>query len=303
MARRRKLQHIDPTVDCVFKKLLGSVEHKALTLDFVNAMLGLASSTKVSDLTFIDPHLHKSFIEDKRPVVDLMVTADTGAAIQVEVQATLTNELKNRFVFDWGKLLGSGLGQGDSYQEMRDAVSIWILTENLFPLEVTDEVVLKFRIACPEAGLELKPDSYILVVQLKNWKGHGTLDPAAERWIMLFREGKNLDLNHPPKCLDDEVMRMALEVMRNFAKDRHEYLRYEQEIKRRRVNEWRDAYIQRCLAEATRAKEEATRAQEQERAAREVAEARLAELSDELRRLRDAYASGMRNPGEGSEPA
>jgi predicted transposase/invertase (TIGR01784 family) len=262
-------KHIDPTVDCVFKRLLGSEENKVLTLDFLNAFLGHEGEECLKDLDFMDPHLVKHHLDDKRPVVDVMVSADDGGMVQIEVQAYFFNGLVNRAVYDWSKMLSCSLVEGENYRAMKGAISIWILTENLFPREVTEEVILKFRISCPEAGLEMKADSYILVVQLKNWKGHGTLNPAAERWIMLFREGENIDLHNPPECLNDEVMRMALDVMKNFAKDRLEFLRYEREMTRRRMNEWEDDYLNRQIVAERQAKEAALEAKEQERQAKE----------------------------------
>ncbi len=276
MAKDWKSRRIDPTVDCVFKRLLGSEDNKALTLDFLNAFLGHEGELK--DLDFMDPHLVKHHLGDKRPVVDVMVSAGDGGMIQIEVQAYFYNGLVNRAVYDWSKMLSCSLVEGENYREMKGAISIWILTENLFPREVTEDVILKFRITCPEADLELKADSYILVVQLKNWKGHGTLNPAAERWIMLFREGEKIDLHNPPDYLNDEVMRMALDVMKNIAKDRLEFMRYEREMKRRRMNEWEDAYLNRQLEverqakeAALKAKEAALKAKEQERQAKESA--------------------------------
>ncbi len=319
MIKNWKKRQIDPTVDCVFKKLLGSKEHKVLTLDFINAMVGLAGTAKFSDLTIVDPHLHKRFQKGKRPIADLLVLVNTGAAAQVEIQNKIVFMFTKRCVYDWGMLLTSGLNEGEGYQSLRGAISIWILTENLFLSHVTEAPVLKFRVACPEEGVELEPDSYILVVQLKNWKSPGTLDSAAERWMLLFREGKNLDLSDPPKCLDDEVMRMALEVMRNFASDRNEFLRYSRELKHRRDNEWENESNQRTIQELRQAKEAALQlsaqdraakeaalqlsAQDraakeaalqlsaQDRAAREMAEARLQEMYEELTQLRALVAS------------
>ena len=46
---------IDPTVDCVFKRLLGSEDNKLLTLDFLNAILGLEGEQWLKDLDFMDP--------------------------------------------------------------------------------------------------------------------------------------------------------------------------------------------------------------------------------------------------------
>ncbi len=271
MGKNWKKRRIDPTVDCVFKKLLGSEQHKALTLDFLNAMVGLVSSTKFSDLAIIDPHLLEQHQDGKRPIVDLLVRLDTGVLSQVEVQNKIVFTLPKRCLYDLSLLLTAGLRKGEPYKELKGAISIWILTENLFSRVQTDAPVLKFRVACLEAGLELEPDSCILVVQLKNWRGPGTLNPVAERWLLLLRDGKDMDLSHPPASLDDEVMRMALSVMKDFASDQLEFLRYTREQKIRRDNEWTDDYHQRTILSLTQAREQERAAKERERAAKEAA--------------------------------
>ncbi len=293
MGKNWKRRRIDPTVDCVFKRLLGSEQHKALTLDFLNAMVGLVSTTKFSDLAILDPHLLEQHQDGKRPIVDLLVRLETGVVAQVEVQNKIVFTFPKRCIYDWSQLLSAGLRKGEPYEELKGAISIWILTENLFSRVQTEAPILKFRVACLEAGLELEPDSCILVVQLKNWKGPGTLNPAAERWLLLLRDGKHMDLSHPPESLDDEVMRMALDVMMSFASDQLEFLRYTREQKSLRVNEWTDEHQRRTIASLTQAKEAALAAKEQEREAKEAALAAKEAAEAEVMRLRAELADRL----------
>ncbi len=108
---------------------------------------------------------------------------------------------------------------------------------------------------------------------------------------MLLRDGKHMDLSHPPESLDDEVMRMALDVMMSFASDQLEFLRYTREQKSLRVNEWTDEYQQRTIASLTQAKEAALAAKKRERAAKERERAAKAASEAEVVRLRAALAA------------
>ncbi len=74
---------------------------------------------------------------------------------------------------------------------------------------------------------------------------------------------------------------MALDAMKNFAKDRSEFLRYEHEFKRRRVNDWHEADLLRQIDAERRAKEEERRAKEEERRAKEEALALSAKAIEE----------------------
>jgi hypothetical protein len=59
--------------------------------------------------------------------------------------------------------------------------------------------------------------------------------------------------------------------MKNIAKDRLEFMRYEREMKRRRMNEWEDAYLNRQLEVERQAKEAALKAKEAALKAKEAA--------------------------------
>jgi predicted transposase/invertase (TIGR01784 family) len=62
---------IKPTVDIVFKKIFGSIDHKDLSLHFLNELLPLAGREQVSLLTILNPYLIADFEGDKEVSLDL----------------------------------------------------------------------------------------------------------------------------------------------------------------------------------------------------------------------------------------
>ncbi|MBF0223959.1 MAG: PD-(D/E)XK nuclease family transposase, partial [Desulfobacterales bacterium] len=57
--------HIDPTVDCVFKRLLGSEENKNLLIHFLNAVIKPPANKKITHVDILNPYNDKDFISDK----------------------------------------------------------------------------------------------------------------------------------------------------------------------------------------------------------------------------------------------
>ncbi len=60
---------IDPLVDFAGKKLLGSPDHPAITLHFLNAVLG--GSPTITAVEILDPTVEKEFEEDKYAILDI----------------------------------------------------------------------------------------------------------------------------------------------------------------------------------------------------------------------------------------
>jgi predicted transposase/invertase (TIGR01784 family) len=60
---------INPTVDCVFKAILGSEENKNLLIHFLNAVLEPASLIK--EIVLNNPYNEREFVGDKLTVVDV----------------------------------------------------------------------------------------------------------------------------------------------------------------------------------------------------------------------------------------
>jgi hypothetical protein len=68
---------IDPTVDFAFKKLQGSRDHPALTISFINAVLG--GTPLITGVEILNPFLDKGFEDDKLTILDVKARDDTVA--------------------------------------------------------------------------------------------------------------------------------------------------------------------------------------------------------------------------------
>ena len=226
---------IDPTVDCVFKTLLGSNENKHLLINFLNCFLVAKGEPPIVDVDIINPYNIKTHLQDKSGIVDVKATDSAGNIYQIEMQTSITSDLFKRIVYSWAKVCASGLTEGEYYSSLRTTTSIWILGKNLFPPSVTKAAHLCFHWHCPEEGLSLSEDNAIHLIQLNNLGGNDKMDEGRKQWIRFFKDGKHINLEDPPNWVKQSpVMEAAVKVLSSISEDRLQYLIYDSEEKARR---------------------------------------------------------------------
>jgi len=228
-------RYIDPTVDCVFRTLFGSNKNKALLLNFLNSIMGLKGDQQLKSLEIIDPYNMKTYLEDKQGIVDVKVTDARGRVFQIEIQNNVVNSLPSRMIHGQAKICASGLESGEDYPELKPTVSIWLLSQNLYPPEKTQRAHLRYFWHCLEADLTLCRENAIHVVQLKNGENDDTISAELALWIRFFRQGKHINLKDPPEWVRNApIMGEAVNVLSAISEDRRQYLIYDSQEKARR---------------------------------------------------------------------
>lgn len=120
---------IDPTVDFAFKQMHGNPEHTASTIHFLRAVLGI----KISQVEILNPILGQQIDEDKLAILDIRAVDEQGRQFNIEMQTSLTAGLLKRLVYYAGSLYVRQLSSGESYLNLRPAISICVLDQTLFP--------------------------------------------------------------------------------------------------------------------------------------------------------------------------
>lgn len=255
--------HIDPKVDCVFKSILGSEEHKALLVHFLNAVLTYKSGICIQDVELLNPYNPREFESDKLSVVDVKARDAQGRSYQIEIQLALHPGLSARMLYTWSTIYHGLIGKGQEFTALRPVVAIWLLDESLFPGHQASH--LPFEVLNREHGVTLSDHLQIHVLQLPDWTFHEGTYAELDRWMYLFKEGEELDVEHPPAILQTEEMRQAMQVLQHFSENERDYLLYQQRLETGQVEATWQREIQRLTDEAKQAK----RREEQERQEKE----------------------------------
>ena len=134
---------IKPTVDCVFKAILGSEENKPLLINFLNAVLGLIDRQKIQDVHILNPYNEREFQDDKLSIIDIKAIDESGNFHQIDVQISVYRWLAERMLFNWASIYHSQLTSGQDYTHLKPTTSIWLLEDALFSPVTKAEPLLK----------------------------------------------------------------------------------------------------------------------------------------------------------------
>ena len=160
-------------------------------------------------------------------VVDVKATDENKCNYQVEIQLVLHVAISARILYTWSSIYHSQINKGDNFSELKPVISIWILNENLF--DDVDDFHLPFVLYNQKNKLVFSEDMAVHLLQLPKWQSQ-EVKTEKERWIYLFKEGKNVDVDKPPKVLYTDEMRQAMEVLNRFSENEDDYLLYQNRL-------------------------------------------------------------------------
>ena len=274
------LKHpISPTVDCVFKAILGAEENENLLIDFLNGVL--APQFPISDVEILNPYNEREFYSDKLTIVDVKAKDEKGTAYQIEIQLAVFSYLPERILYTWSDIYQSQLQSGEPFSELRPVISIWMLTENLIP--ESPAFHHHFQLFDQKNQKRLSEQCSIHLLELDKWHYSERLNPEDE-WLYFFKEAEHWE--ELPEIINTPEMRQAMAVLERFSEKEANYHLYQARQNAIREEQTR----QKLLEEAVRDKEEAVRDKEEavrdkEEAVRDKEEALRRE--EEERKLRE----------------
>ncbi len=262
--------HIDPKVDCVFKAMLGAEEHVHLLRHFLNAVLLPETGARIEDVEILNPYNEREFESDKLSVVDIKARDERERSYQIEIQLLLHPSLTSRMLYTWSTIYHGLLAKGKEFTALRPVVSIWLLNETLFALPGAFH--LPFVAWNREHQLVLSDDFRIHILQLPEWQMRGQAYSEIDRWMYLFTQGEEVDVDEPPTILQTEEMKEAIRMLQHFSENEREYLLYQKRLDSMRVEATWLGEIERTKIRAEKAEKdtsEAKKREEQERREKE----------------------------------
>lgn len=224
---------IDPTVDFVFKLMLGSEARKSLTLHFLNAFLQGTDFLPLVDVTLMNPYNVKDIIDEKETIVDVLAKDSSGRLFQIEMQSVAFRALPERMLFTWAQLYSKQSVQGKDYKDLCSAAAIWILNDRLpvsneagsrdkrkqgtsagTPLD--EDYYHRFVVYDPERKVQLSTHLTLITVELPKAKRLERMSDR-DRWTRFFREATALDDEKLPEYMETREMRQAMDVLKEIA--------------------------------------------------------------------------------------
>ena len=270
---------ISPTVDCVYKAILGAEENENLLIDFLNGVL--APQFPISDVEILNPYNEREFYSDKLTIVDVKAKDEKGTAYQIEIQLAVFSYLPERILYTWSDIYQSQLQSGEPFSELRPVISIWMLTENLIP--ESPAFHHHFQLVDQENQKRLSEHCSVHVLELEKWRYSETLK-TEDQWLYFFKEAEHWE--ELPEIINTPEMRQAMAVLERFSEKEANYHLYQARQNAIREEQTRQQLLENALQdkeEALQDKEEALR--DKQEALRDKQEALLRE--EEERKLKE----------------
>ena len=221
---------IDPLVDFACKQLLGNPEHPAITLHFLNAVLG--GSPQITDVTVLNPIVEKEFEDDKYAILDVRARDVDGHRFNIEIQRSLPTALRERLTYYAATQLVEQLSAGQGYESLQPSIGICILDAVIFG-QVND-VHLDFRLIDAKHGVTLTEHLQIHLLELPKYVllSHNAIitDPI-EQWCYFFTRARTLTAEEIMQRLPHPVFSESAGVLKMIARDPDQRRLYEARLK------------------------------------------------------------------------
>lgn len=116
--------HIVPSIDYVFKKILGYEGSEKAIKGLVSNILG----REIVSINFKEnPNMEKNILSEKFSQLDIKATLDSNIICDIEIQMKNHENFFERMLFYWSKLYSKSLRKGQSYSKLKKTISILIL--------------------------------------------------------------------------------------------------------------------------------------------------------------------------------
>ena len=223
---------IDPTVDFACKRVLGSPEHPAITLHFLNAVLQFPS--RIREVQILNPTIEKEFEGDKWSLLDVLAKDEQGRLYDIEIQTTRPLGLRQRLAYYASCLLVGQLEGGGDYRDLRPSIGICLLDAIEFRNEEALHHTFQLR---SEGGLLLTDCLRIHLFELPKYvppSDNQVIDDPAEQWLYFFCRADESTAEELTARLPDPVFAEATGVLEMIAKNPEERRLYNERLKMER---------------------------------------------------------------------
>jgi predicted transposase/invertase (TIGR01784 family) len=220
---------IRPTVDLAFKLMLGSPEHTAVTVHFLNSVLG--GSPRIQQVTILNPFLGKKSKDDKLSVLDIRAQDEHGRYLNIEMQTSRATGLAKRLTYYAGRLFVGQMREGKPYSKLQPAISICVLTQSMFPAK--PQLHLDFRLR-EQGGQVFMDDLQIHLVELPKSRAsaHNMSEVSPlERWAFLMLNAHQIDADELRRLLPEPEFHNALGVLEMITRTPETREMYEARLK------------------------------------------------------------------------
>jgi len=172
-------------------------------------------------------------------VLDIRARDSAGRWLNIEMQVTVFAGLLQRLVYYACTMYVDQLKPGQSYADLRSAISICLLDKKLFREDTIPHH--RFRLADPEHGTEVSDAIEVHTVELTKYNlQEETIStaPAIEQWAFFFLFADRYEPDRLRALLPGVEFQQAISVVEAIAAKTEDRTMYDQRLKAQRDYQW-----------------------------------------------------------------
>lgn len=225
---------IKATVDFAFKVTFGNLDHPAVTIHFLNSILG--GKSRIDQVKFLNPTIARKLREDKLITLDILARDKQGRSFIIEMQTSLPIGMAQRLVYYNSKLYSSQINIGESYSNLQAAITICVLMESMFPKLKRFHLEFLLR---EQSGEELTDNFQIHLLELDkliSWEKFSKNSvnmklSNAEWWAYFLRYADRFTLEEIERIFPDPEFVEAGKVLEMISRTPEQQRQYEARMK------------------------------------------------------------------------
>lgn len=209
--------------DVLFKFIFGKEERKAITIDFLNAVLEESLQHIIRDIRFVQTENIPQVEDGKLTRFDVACELDSGESIDVEVQVINYQNMERRTLYYWSQMYLNGIVSGEHYEELRPAITINILSFRLLPQENPHAMYSIYNI---ETGERLNRDMELHFLEIPKFINKPVQNMTKmERWMAYFSNKLNQQ-EREELAMSDTAINSAYDATSKFFLSPQERMNY-----------------------------------------------------------------------------
>ncbi|MFN0049505.1 MAG: Rpn family recombination-promoting nuclease/putative transposase [Cytophagales bacterium] len=209
--------------DIAFRKIFGNENKKIILVSFLNAILKLEGSKRITDLSINNPFQLPLVHSLKATIIDVKVTDIAGNQYIIEMQVADVFGLEKRLQYYLAKGYTSQIEKDDDYERLNPIIFIGIFD---FAFSKNTSYISKHITIDTETGENLFKDFEFNLIELPKFNKKETeLGSIIDKWIYFIKNAENLTIL--PENIEDEGLKAAYESAQIFTWTKQEMEEYD----------------------------------------------------------------------------
>ncbi len=186
------MKFLDVKTDFAFKKVFGSEQSKDILIDLLNAILDF-ESTKVTDLTIVDPYQIPLLKGMKDSYVDVKAILSDQTKVIIEMQVLNVEGFEKRVLYNAAKLYSTQLKKAQHYASLEPIIALTITDFIMF--EDFRKVISYWNVREKDELIQYSDDIELIFVELPKFtKTEEELTTITDKWVYFIKHAGELDV-------------------------------------------------------------------------------------------------------------